>query len=165
MMLRLADRLAFALALSGIGVLGLATLVLMADIAARKTIGFSITGTVDLTQLAQMFCVSLALPLAFLREGHVSVDFITDRLPARALTCLKGVAHLVCMVLLAAIAWYSLEQAGTQIAQGDKSQTLALPIALYWAPLLIGTLLAAIASLLLALWEFAKLKTALKTAE
>lgn len=154
--MRLADKLALALAFFGVGVLGLATLVLMADIGMRRTIGVSITGIVDITQLAQMFCISLALPMAFLREGHVGVEFITDGLPPRALAVLKGCVHLACVAFLAAIAWYSLKQAGTQIEQGDKSQTLGLPIVVYWVPLLAGTVLAALASLLLAIRDFGK---------
>ena len=145
-----------ALAFFGVGVLGLATLVLMADIAMRRTIGISITGIVDITQLAQMFCISLVLPIAFLREAHVGVDFITDRLPPRALAALQGCVHLVCVAFMAAIAWYSFKQAGTQIDQGDKSQTLGLPIVIYWAPLLVGTLLSATASALLAARAFGK---------
>jgi TRAP-type C4-dicarboxylate transport system permease small subunit len=154
--LRLADKLALALAFFGVCVLGLATLALMADIGLRRSIGVSITGIVDITQLAQMFCIALVLPMAFLREGHVGVDFITDALPARGLAFLKGCVHLLGAVFLAAVAWYSFKQAGTQIRQGDKSQTLGLPIALYWAPLLIGTTLAALASLLLAVRDFGR---------
>src|SRR3954467_9880169 len=128
-MVRLADKLALALAFFGVCVLGLATLALMADIGLRRSIGVSITGIVDITQLAQMFCIALVLPMAFLREGHVGVDFITDRLPPRALIVLKCLVHLLSAVFMTAIAWYSFKQAGTQIDQGDKSQTLGLPIA------------------------------------
>ena len=155
-MMRLADKLALGLAFFGVCVLGLATLALMADIALRRTIDVSITGIVDITQLAQMFCIALVLPMAFLREGHVGVDFITDPLPPYALLILKGCVHVLSGVFLAAIGWYSFKQAGTQIVQGDQSQTLGLPIALYWAPLLVGTVLAALASFLLAVRDFGR---------
>ena len=146
-MLRRADRIALGLAFFGVCVLGLATLALMADIAMRRTVDVSITGIVDVTQLAQMFCVALAMPMAFLRESHVGVEFITDPLPKRWLVAVKGFAHLVGAVFMAAIAWYSLKQAGIQVDQGDKSQTLGLPVAIYWAPLIAGALLSAAASM------------------
>lgn len=155
-MARLADRVALGLAFFGVCVLGLATLALMADIAMRRTIGVSITGIVDVTQLAQMFCVSLAMPMAFLRESHVGVEFVTDRLPPLALAMVKGFAHMVGVAFMAAIAWYSLKQAGIQIDQGDKSQTLGWPVAIYWAPLAAGALLSAAASLLLAVRDLAR---------
>lgn len=157
-MVRLADKLALALAFFGVCVLGLATLALMADIGLRRSIGISITGIVDITQLAQMFCIALVLPMAFLREGHVGVEFISDNLPPRALGFLKCCVHLAGAIFLAAIAWYSFKQAGIQISQGDKSQTLGLPIALYWAPLIVGTVLAALASLVLAVRDLGRTK-------
>ncbi len=115
-----------------------ATLMLIADIALRKSVGFSILGTIDITQLAVMTCVFLAMPLAFLREAHVGVDFITDGLPPRLLSLVKAMSGLVSVVMLIAIFWFSLRQAGLQFAQGDRSQTLGLPLALYWTALLVG---------------------------
>ncbi|MBS0336756.1 MAG: TRAP transporter small permease [Proteobacteria bacterium] len=156
-MARLADRVALGLALFGVCVLGLATLALMADISMRRTIGVSITGIVDVTQLAQMFCVALAMPMAFLRESHVGVEFITDPLPPRALAAVKAFAHLVGAGFMAAIAWYSLKQTGIQVGQGDKSQTLGWPVAVYWAPLVAGAALSAAASALLAVRDIAKI--------
>ena len=114
---------------------------LMVDIAARKTVGFSILGMIDLTQLAQMACVFLVLPLAFLKESHVSVDFITERFPPRARAAIECVSALIAIVLLAAILWYSWGQARIQVSQGDRSVTLGIPMLWYWAPLLAGTAL------------------------
>ena len=157
-MRRMAEALALWLAGAGVAVLGLAILALMADIAMRKSIGVSITGTVDLTQLAQMACVSLALPMVFLREGNVSVDLLADRLPARARTALMVLVHLCCAGLLAAMAWYSLRQALLQVGQGDRSQTLGIPMLAYWVPLLAGLTLSTGAALLLAARDLGKLR-------
>ena len=95
------------------------------------------------------------MPMAFLRESHVGVEFIADRLPGAALRAVKGFAHLLAAAFMAAIAWYSFKQAGIQVNQGDKSQTLGLPIALYWGPLIAGATLSAAASLLLSVRDFA----------
>jgi TRAP-type C4-dicarboxylate transport system permease small subunit len=119
---------------------------LMVDITARKTVGFSILGIIDLTQLAQMTCVFLVLPFAFLRESHVAVDFITERLPARVRAGIECVSAVLAVALLAAILWYSWEQALIQIGQGDRSVTLGIPMLWYWAPLLAGTALSIAAS-------------------
>ena len=126
---------------AGITLLMLMTLVLMADISTRKTLNFAILGTIDLTQLAVMLAVFLALPLAFLHESNVDVDFFTSRLPPRALASLKCAVTLLWTALLIAIAWYSFEQAQIQYAQGDKSMTLGIPMLVYWAPVLFGTTL------------------------
>lgn len=130
--------------------------VLMVDVSTRKTLGFSILGTIDLTQLAQLWCVFLALPLVFLRESHIAVDFITERFPARLQAAVHFVAALLGVALLAAILWYSWQQAAIQVRQGDRSVTLGIPMALYWAPLLVGTALSILASI------FVLIRTTLK---
>lgn len=148
---RLADRALSALALLGVLALMAGVAVLMVDIASRRTLGFSVLGMIDLTQLAQMACVFLVLPLAFLRRSHISVDFITDRLPPRALAAVELASALLGIALLGAILWYSWEQAAIQHAQRDVSVTLGIPMAAYWAPLLSGFALSLLALLLIAL--------------
>lgn len=148
---RIADRAFGWLALAGVLLLMAAMTVVLADIVARKSIGISITGTIDIQQLAQMACVFFVLPLAFVREANITVDFITDRLPPRALAALRCAVQLLGTALLGLIAWYSFVQAGIQVGNGDKSQTLGLPLWLYWAPMVSGTVLALCASLVLAL--------------
>lgn len=129
----------------------LAVAALIVDIATRKSIGFSILGMVDLNQLAQMACVFLVLPLAFLRESHITVDFVTDRLPARARAAIEALSTLLGAALLGAILWFSIGQALIQIRQGDVSQTLGIPMQWYWLPLVLGVALSVLAVLLVAL--------------
>ena len=130
--------------------------VLMVDISTRKTLGFSILGTIDLIQLAQVACVFLVLPLVFLRESHIAVDFITDRLPPRLHALVEIVSALLGIALLGAILWYSWQQAAIQVRQGDRSVTLGIPMAFYWAPLLLGTALSILASVLVLFRVFRK---------
>jgi TRAP-type C4-dicarboxylate transport system permease small subunit len=135
----------------------LAVAVLIVDIATRKSIGFSILGMVDLNQLAQMACVFLVLPLAFLHESHITVDFITDRLPRRARAGIQAASALLGAALLAAILWHSVGQALIQFRQGDRSQTLGIPMLWYWAPLVAGVALSVLAVLLVAARALRKL--------
>lgn len=143
-----AERVARGLAYAGVGLLCGGVLVLIADIATRRTLGFSILGTIDLTQLAVMSCVYLAMPLAFLRGAHVSVEFISDALPAPLARACRVAAALLTVLLLAALAWYSLGQARIGLAQGDRSVTLGIPMIFYWAPLLAGLAGSALAAAL-----------------
>lgn len=152
----LADRVAQWLAAAGVALLMLMTLVLMADISTRKTLNFAILGTIDLTQLAVMLAVFFALPLAFLHESHVNVDFFTSRLPPRALAALHCATALLSSALLVAIVWYSFGQARIQHAQGDRSMTLGIPMLVYWVPMLIGSALSVAATLLIAAREAAR---------
>ena len=149
--LRVAEKVAATLAFAGVGALMLTIVVVMADIAARKRIGVSVRGTIDLTQLAQMACAFLALPYVFLREGHIAVQFATERLPRKVQQAVDLLAALVTFALMAAITWYSFGQAGIQVKQGDSSMTLGIPILVYWVPTLAGLALSSIAALLVAL--------------
>lgn len=149
--LRAADKVAAVIALAGVGALMLAIVVVMADIAARKSIGVSIRGTIDLTQLAQMACAFLALPYVFLREGHIAVEFATERLPRKVQTVVSMLAALVTFALMATIAWYSFGQAAIQVKQGDSSMTLGIPILYYWVPTLAGLALSCVSALLVTL--------------
>lgn len=133
-----AERVAAWLAAAGVGALMVAIVVVMADIVARKSLGFSIRGTIDLTQLAQMACAFLALPYVFLRESNISVEAFAERLPKRAQRVVRLLAALITLALMLAITWYSLRQAGIQVGQGDKSVTLGIPILAYWLPTLAG---------------------------
>ena len=84
--------------------------------------------------------------LVFLRESHIAVDFITERFPPRVQAAVHAVSALLGVALLAAILWYSWQQAAIQVRQGDRSVTLGIPMAFYWGPLLLGTALSIAAS-------------------
>lgn len=149
----------------GMTSLSATVLVSMADIAGRKTIGFSVLGIEDIVSLTVMACVSLAMPLTYLREGHVAVEFVTDPLPPRWLAAVKAVAAILTAGFVAVLAWYAFEQAAMQIDQGDRSNTLAIPILAYWAPLLLGLTMSALCALVLALrWIAAVFARKLTTA-
>lgn len=143
------DRIGECLAYAGMLLLSAAITASIVDIACRRTIGFSITGINDIMQLFVMACICLAMPLTFVREGHVGVEFITDRLSPRVLGALECIVGLVMTGFVATLTWFAWQQAMQQIQRGDRSQTLGLPIVLYWTPLLVGMALAALASLAL----------------
>ncbi|MCU0805279.1 MAG: TRAP transporter small permease [Burkholderiales bacterium] len=147
---RLAETIARWLAYAGVGALALGAVLNVFDISTRRTVGFTVPGMVDLTQLFVMACVFLAIPHAFMREAQVGVDFVTDRLPPRALAALKGLIAVASAVLMGASMFSSATQAWRQIESGDMSQTIGVPIVWYWLPLLAGLGLAAIVCVILA---------------
>ncbi len=125
-----------------------AILVTVVDVAARRTIGWTVVGLVDLTQLFVMSFVFFAIPFGFMRDANVSVDFLTDRLPPRGLALVKGLCALLGFAFMIGVTWYSAVRAAQQVENGDASQTIGIPFAWYWVPLLIGCGLSALAALL-----------------
>lgn len=144
------DRVAEALAVLGNLLLLIATLVWVADIVGRQTVGYSVIGLNDLTQLLVMGFVALALPITFLREQNVTVEFITDLLPRAALSWLRALIAALAVVFVASLAWFAWVQAANDLAERARSATLAIPMAYYWAPVLLGISLSALLCALLA---------------
>lgn len=145
------DRVAEALAVLGNLLLLNATLVWVVDIVGRQTVGYSVIGLNDITQLLVMGFVALALPVTFLREENVTVEFIADLLPRPALAWLRALIAVVAMLFVASLAWFAWVQAAREFAERARSATLAIPMAYYWAPVLLGISLSALLCALLAL--------------
>lgn len=144
------DRLGEALVFVGMLSLTVTVAVSMIDIVGRKLFsGFTITGMDDIVPLTVMTCVCLAMPLTYLRQGHVGVEFVTDKLPPRLLALLKLLVAILNAAFVVALALFAWRQAAQQIANGDVSNTLAIPIGFFWAPLLIGLVVSILACLLL----------------
>ncbi|MGE0737343.1 MAG: TRAP transporter small permease [Alphaproteobacteria bacterium] len=126
-------------------------LITIADIALRPIANTAIPGTVDMMQLFVMWSALLAIPAAFLTDEHVAIDLFTKSLPLAVQRALRLMATLMGVAVLVLLAWYGAQQGWHEHAAGDSTQTLGLPIGLYWIPLLFGLALSALACLALAL--------------
>jgi TRAP-type C4-dicarboxylate transport system permease small subunit len=127
-----------------------ATLVWVADIVGRQTIGFSVIGLNDITQLLVMGFVSLALPITFLREQNVMVDLFVDALPPGLRKWLTAIMALVTALFVGALAWYAWQQALRDLAERATSSTLAIPMICYWLPVLAGSSFATLLAVVVA---------------
>lgn len=134
----LLGRLATALTLLGMLVLLAAVLITVADILLRLFAGYSISGVVDLTQLAVMFAAFFAIPYAFKQGAHVFVSLLSDRFGATGQRLFECLALLLAGMFVTLVTWFSWQQAMLEISYGDVSQTLGIPKVYYWLPLLLG---------------------------
>lgn len=132
------------LAALGVGILLVCALLTVADIVGRRMFGHSIPGMVDLTQLLVMTAVFLWVPHVFERRANVEVDLLFERLPRFVRDALDRLWLLFGAAFLLVVAWYSTIAAMQVFEYGDSSQTIGVPMILYWAPILFGTVLAAI---------------------
>lgn len=138
-------------AYAGVALLVVAMLATVADIALRRTANVAVAGTIDITQLLVMAAAFMAIPFAFFADSHVSVELATDPLPPRAIAAFKALAAVLAAAFMAAVLRYGWDQALQQHGYGDRSQTIGIPILLYWAPLLAGSALSVAATLLIAI--------------
>lgn len=138
------------LALAGTAAFLVAVGLTMVDIALRSFGLGTVAGAVDLGQLCVMIGAMLAIPYGFATDQHVAIDLFTDRMPVRVQVALRVGAALLGAAFLAAVFWFSLQQALLERAGGDRSQTIGIPMTWYWAPFLLGIGLSALATLAVA---------------
>jgi TRAP-type C4-dicarboxylate transport system permease small subunit len=119
-------------------------LLTVADILARRLLGLSMPGLIDLTQLLIMGSVFLCIPFAFERRANVEVDLLYGRLPAPARRLLAVAWSLLGAAFLLAVAWHVTRAAAQVLEYAESSPTIAIPMIWYWVPILFGTVLAAI---------------------
>lgn len=149
-------------ALEFISLLGAAALmvgmcIIVFDVIRRSVQGVSLQGSLDIVRLCVTTCAFLSIPLLFLREKNVAVEFPTDGLPPRWLAILRGMVVLISGGFMAAIFVFGLGTARQQVANGDMSQTLGIPVFWYWLPFVVGAGLGVIATLILAIRCFFRL--------
>jgi TRAP-type C4-dicarboxylate transport system permease small subunit len=153
-MIRTLDKVFALLAGAGTASLIVAIAMVALDVVIRKIMQRSLVGTVDVTELVVMIAAFTALPLVFLRKGHVSVEIVTDLMPPRWRALFQGIGALLGAGLFAAIGYLAFQPARLSISAGDVSQDLALPLAWYWIPMIAGCFLGALAALIMALSHF-----------
>lgn len=128
----------------GVVVLFACALLTVVDIVRRAAVGESITGLVDLTQLMVMVSVFLWLPYVFEQRANIEVDLLFGRLPRGARRWLDRLWPLAGAAFLLAAAWHAGRAALQALEYGDGSATLGMPMTWFWAPVLFGTVLAAV---------------------
>ncbi|MBA1146588.1 TRAP transporter small permease [Ectothiorhodospiraceae bacterium WFHF3C12] len=147
---RWTTRLLERIAIAGVAILGVAIVLVVADIALRAIFNHSITGTVDITQLCVMAAVFWTIPYAFIRDGHVGITLATDWLPRRGVAVLDMLAALAGLAFVVLMTRYGWEQAMRSLDYGDRSQTIGIPMIWYWGFLLSGGVLSCLATLVIA---------------
>lgn len=135
-----------ATAIVGMACLFGAGLVTVVDIIMRF-FGSAVFGAVDLVQLLIMATAFTAIPYAFFRDGHVSVDIITQAFPPLVQLVMRAVTALASAALMGLILYYGWNAAKMQMMFGDVSQNIRLPMIWYWLPLLVGSGLSLLACL------------------
>lgn len=129
-----------AVASAGVGgavLLGLA-LTTVLSVLGRALLNQPIPGDFEIMENGIAVAVALLLPFAQVKRGHVIVDFMTSWAPASWRRRLDGLAALVFAGLFGLLLWRSL--LGTQDAwrSQEETVTLALPVWLFFLPVLFG---------------------------
>jgi TRAP-type C4-dicarboxylate transport system permease small subunit len=121
------DRFLRALALGGGAVLlGLLGLVLF-DVVMRYALRLPFLGAYEMTELAMVLIVFLALPYCAATGGHVAVDVLGSLLDRPSLRWLTAAIHLASALMMAVIAWQATLYALGSGARGEATNMLKIP--------------------------------------
>jgi len=92
-----------------------------------RTFKKPIVGTYELVGLLGALVIGFALPQTSRLKGHVIMDFVTDKLPARIQGILEVVSRILAIVLFGIIAWNMWGFGDDFRISGEVTPTLQLP--------------------------------------
>jgi TRAP-type transport system small permease protein len=109
---------------------GLALFAIMAltffDVAGRKIVSQSITGSLEMTELLMVVVIFAALPLVSLKGEHVVFDSLDSHIPPLARRIQHSLVHLLCAGGLLALGWLMIQTGNDFAANGDTTAQLAI---------------------------------------
>lgn len=99
-------------------------------VLSRTLFNKPLVGTVELEELMIVILVFCGIAYTQVRRNHISVDFVTARLPERIQNGLEVATSLVSSLFFFILTWQSLAQALDQWADGTSTSDLQIP--LFW---------------------------------
>ena len=96
------------------------------DVAGRKLLDHSITGSLELTELLMVVVIFGALPLVSERGEHVVFDSLEPVLPEWVRTVQRALVHLLCAGALLALGWLMWKTGGDFLATGETTAQLKI---------------------------------------
>ena len=135
---------------------GLALLAMVAvnvgDVGLRDIFGIQTVGAYEIIEMLLAAVGFLAIPEAFLRDSHITVELIDQVVPARAVDWLRVFGALLVVVYLALLTWKMVQPALDFLNFGEV--TIELGVSQFYPAAVILAGIAA--SLLAALVSFAR---------
>jgi TRAP-type C4-dicarboxylate transport system permease small subunit len=96
------------------------------DVLGRKFASNSIPGSLELTELLMVIVIFGALPLVSERGEHVEFDSLDPYLPPWLRRLQGVVVHVLCAVVLLALAWLMWRTGGQFLETGETTAQLRL---------------------------------------
>ncbi len=97
------------------------------DVAGRKLVDTSVTGSLELTEMLMVLVIFAGMPLVSLRGEHVVFDSLDPLLEAWVRRAQGFVVDLLCAAALAGMAWLMWVKAGNMMQYGDTTAQLKIP--------------------------------------
>lgn len=103
--------------------------VTLIDVVGRYLFASPLQGATELTALLLVSTIFIGLPAVCLDEDHVTVDLVTDHLPAFIQTARRAVIRLLSAIVLFLVAWRLFAYGHDLASYGETTVSLRLPVA------------------------------------
>jgi TRAP-type C4-dicarboxylate transport system permease small subunit len=140
-------------------------LINVVDVGLRVSINAPIFGTYEIVEFMLAAVAFLAIPEAFLRDQHITIELIDQLLPERVIDALRAFGTLCAMTFVGLMVWHMIQPAMDYVEFNEITMDLQLP--LIWKVLLImtGVGAAVLTALVLFVRDFSKALTGKGAAE
>jgi C4-dicarboxylate transporter, DctM subunit len=108
----------------------LMVILVTAHVLSRAIFSKPLIGMVEIEELMIVILVFCGIAYTQITGNHISVDFVTTRLPKRVKNLISVATSLLTTIFLFTLSWQSLVQSKTQMVNGTA--TFDLQIKLYW---------------------------------
>lgn len=100
----------------------------LVDVLGRKLLSQSVPGSLEVTELLMVAVIFAGLPLVSLAGEHIVFDSFDRFIPPALQRVQQAAVDLLCLVLLAGLAWVMWGKAGQMAEFGDTTAQLRLPL-------------------------------------
>ena len=112
-------------------------LINVVDVGLRVSVNEPIFGTYEIVEFLLAAVAFLAIPEAFLRDQHITIELIDQVLPPRVIDALRAFGTLCALVFVTLMVWLMVQPALDYIEFNEITMDLQLP--LIWKAVLIMT--------------------------
>jgi TRAP-type C4-dicarboxylate transport system permease small subunit len=131
-------------------------LVTVVDVVGRYFFSQPLAGAYELTEIMLALSVFIGLPLICLREEHVALTLLIDRMPHRLRALHAGVVALIGAGILGIVAWQLIDHSRRLASYGDVTTFLRWPKAPIGYLMAVFAALAAVAFVFVAIDRFSQ---------
>lgn len=103
--------------------------VTLIDVVGRYLLNSPLQGATELTALLLVSTIFIGLPAVCLDEDHVTVDLVTDHLPAFIQPIRRALMRLLSAAVLVVVAWRLYAYGHDLSSYGETTVSLRLPVA------------------------------------
>jgi TRAP-type C4-dicarboxylate transport system permease small subunit len=115
------------------------------DVGLRSGLNAPVFGAYEIVEFLLAAVAFLAIPEAFLRDQHITIELIDQVVPPRVVDWLRAIGTLFALVFVALLAWHMVRPTLDYMEFNEVSMDLQLPL-VWKAGLILAGIVASVAT-------------------